>query len=361
MFQVGYETLIQQHLDLIHYKRVGVLTNAGAIDARGIPVYKSLRDRRDVKVTAYFSPEHGLDARLDEEGIGDRRYMGVPVYSLYGAHRAPTPAQLKTVDVLLFDLQDVGARYYTYASTLGLTMAACAAAHVPLVVLDRPNPLGSVREGALLRPAFRHFTGRYAWPVRHGMSMGQMATWIKHHETPEVNLSVMPYVYNQSLITESQWLLKWAAPSPAIRSAEDAFYYIGLGLFECTNLDCRGGERPFHWVGASYIRSSQTWLNSLGPTPGFRLTPKTMGHTSGLSVEILDKRASALELGMKLLYHAVALYGRSVKVSRSGLGIMTGDDQFYQVLFANPKPDPVAFEQLLQRNRAEAASFDPTH
>lgn len=178
--RTGLEVLATDRVDLLRGKRVGLITNMSAVDASGRSAIDRIAALPGARLTALFAPEHGLRADLDMEGIPDGKdpRTGVPVFSLYGKTRTPTPAQLARLDVLVFDIQDVGSRFYTYSTTLGLCLEAAAKAGKPFVVLDRPNPITGRSEGEVLDPAFRHFTGRYRLPIRHGLTMGELARLI---------------------------------------------------------------------------------------------------------------------------------------------------------------------------------------
>ena len=246
--------------ELLGGKRVGVIANATARDAQGRFIVDVLRALPQVRVTALFAPEHGLQAQL---GAGDRvldeTFQGLTVYSLYGKTRQPTPAMLAEVDALVFDIQDVGARFYTYASTMTLAMAAAAECGKPFVVLDRPNPInGRTVEGNLLEPAFASFVGLWPIPVRHGLTMGELARlvagegWLKGPRPPD--LTVVPVQGWRRSMWFDQTHLAFIRPSPNIPDPDTALVYIGLCLLEGTNVsEGRGTDRPFMQFGAPWV------------------------------------------------------------------------------------------------------------
>jgi uncharacterized protein YbbC (DUF1343 family) len=210
-------------------------------------------------VVALLAPEHGIRGTAEAGvtvGDGVDAKTGVPVYSLYGAqgHR-PTPAMLKDVDVLVYDLQEVGGRTWTYVSTMALSMQAAASKGIPFVVLDRPNPIGGeIVEGALLDPAFASFIGMYPIPARHGMTVGELATLFNQQQGIGADLTVVP----AQGWRRGQWFdqtgLPWVNPSPNLRSLAAVTSYPGTVYFEGTNLsEGRGTDRPFEQIGAPWL------------------------------------------------------------------------------------------------------------
>ncbi|HEV58884.1 MAG TPA: DUF1343 domain-containing protein [Phycisphaerales bacterium] len=274
--------------ELLGGKRVGVIANATARDAQGRFIVDVLRDLPQVRVTALFAPEHGLQAQL---GAGDRvqdeTFQGLTVHSLYGETRRPTPQMLADVDVLVFDIQDVGARFYTYASTMTLAMGAAAECGKPFIVLDRPNPInGRAVEGNLLEPAFASFVGLWPIPVRHGLTMGELARlvagegWLKGPRPPD--LTVVPMQGWRRAMWFDQTHLVFIRPSPNIPDPDTALVYIGLCLLEGTNVsEGRGTDRPFMQFGAPWVDGQAlcTRLEALH-LPGLAFEPMSFTPTS---------------------------------------------------------------------------------
>ncbi len=211
------------------------------------------------KLAALFGPQHGFggttqDNMIEWEGFRHPR-LGVPVFSLYGEHREPTPGMLEGLDVLLVDLQDVGSRYYTFVWTLFLCMRACAARGIPVVVPDRPNPLNGVTlEGPPQRADHLSFVGLHPLPVRHGMTIGEMAVKFRDEAIPDVDLHVLPMESWQRGMWFDETGLPWVMPSPNMPTLGTATVYPGLCLFEGTNVsEGRGTTRPFEIFGAPWI------------------------------------------------------------------------------------------------------------
>lgn len=254
----GTDVLFRDSLHLVRGRRVGLITNPTGVDAAGRSTIDRLHDHPEVRLVTLFAPEHGLRAG-EGEGVTiadevDPR-TGLPVVSLYqGAKRAPTPDDLAGIDVVVFDIQDIGARYYTYVYTMALSMEAAGAAGIPFVVLDRPNPLGRTLQGNLLDPAFRSFVGRYPLPMRHGMTAGELARFFRGEFGVEVDLRVVPVEGWSGAGGFATTGLPWIGPSPNIPDLASARLYPGLCLFEGTNLSVgRGTPHPFQQVGAPWL------------------------------------------------------------------------------------------------------------
>ena len=257
-------------------RRVGLITNHTGIDASGASGIDRLAALDGMRLVALFAPEHGIrGSAAPGERIqsGRDERTGLPIHSLYGETRSPTPAMLEGVEALLFDMQDVGARQYTYISTMALGMQAAAEHDIPFVVLDRPNPIGGeVVEGGLLDPEFSSFVGMYPIPSRHGMTVGELARLFNDRFGIGARLVVVP----MEGWTRATWFdetgLPWVNPSPNIRSLEAASHYPGTVYLEGTNLsEGRGTERPFEQTGAPWLRAEATAsaMNSLR-LPGVR-------------------------------------------------------------------------------------------
>jgi uncharacterized protein YbbC (DUF1343 family) len=244
----------------------------------------------NVKVTAFFSPEHGIlgleEAGIHIENVNDPNYQA-PVYSLYGKTRKPTREMLENVDVLVFDIQDIGARFYTYIYTMSLAMEAAAEYGKRFVVLDRPNPINGLHvEGNILKPEFASFVGLYPIPVRHGMTAGELARmfneqrWLK--DGVKVDLVVIPMKDWRRSMWYDRTGLKFIKPSPNMVSLETATVYPGLCLLEGTNVsEGRGTPQPFMqfgapWIGLGHLAAELNGLN----LPGIRFEPASFTPVS---------------------------------------------------------------------------------
>lgn len=254
----GVEVLLSDSLPLIRGGRVGLITNQTGVARAGESSIDLLDRAGGVDLAALFSPEHGIRGEADagaavESGVDER--TGLPVHSLYGDTRRPTAEMLEGLEFLLFDIQDVGARYYTYVSTMGLAMEAAAEHDLAFVVLDRPNPVGGeLVQGNVLDTAHASFVGRYPVAMRHGMTVGEMARFIRARRTPELELHVVPARGWERGRWFDETGLPWVAPSPSMRSLATATHYPGTCLFEGTNLSVgRGTDRPFEQIGAPWL------------------------------------------------------------------------------------------------------------
>lgn len=243
-------------------KRLGLITNHTGIDRAGRSNIERLAARPEVRLAALFAFEHGLrgDAPPGQaitDTVDDR--TGLPVYSLYGDVHEPTPAMLDSVDVLVYDVQDVGARPYTRVSTMALSMKAAARKGIPFVVLDRPNPLGGVHvEGPVLEPAFASFVGMYPIPLRHGMTVGELARMYNARFGIGADLRVVPVRGWRRAQRFAATGLPWVGTSPNIRRLEAALLYPGTVLLEGTNLsEGRGTDFPFEQTGAPWLRADE--------------------------------------------------------------------------------------------------------
>ncbi len=210
------------------------------------------------RLAALFGPQHGYLGQTQDNMIEwtgfEHPQWGIPVYSLYGEHREPTDGMLKGLDALVVDLQDVGARYYTFIWTLYLCMKACARNKIPVIVLDRPNPIGDAVEGPVLDPDYRSFVGLHPIPVRHGKTIGELAMQFKAEAFPDCEVAVLPMENHHPGVYFEDTGLPWVLPSPNMPTVDTAVVYPGMCLFEATNVsEARGTTKPFELFGAPWI------------------------------------------------------------------------------------------------------------
>ena len=261
--ELGIDVLKQHDFSVLQGKRVGLVTNHTGIDASGVKTRKILAKAPGVHLVALFAPEHGLDGV-----VGAGKYVsakkdpltGLPCYSLYGPTRKPTPSMLKGLDVLVYDMQDIGSRSYTYISTMVKCMEAAGEAGIPFVVLDRPNPLGGLRvEGPPMEPQWISFVGQLPVPYVHGMTAGELAQmanakgWVQ----PKCDLTVVKMHNWQRGMTWNQTGLHWIATSPNIPYSNSPFYYVATGLVgevEGIETGC-GGPEPFQIAASKWTDS----------------------------------------------------------------------------------------------------------
>lgn len=254
----GIEVLLTDSLHLVAGRRVGLITNQTGIDRERRSSIDRLAEHAAFELVALYAPEHGIRGDQGEGVLIDSEVdarTGLPIHSIYGQTLAPTPEMLEGVDVLLFDMQDIGARYYTYVSTMAYSMRAAGESGIPFIVLDRPNPVrGDVVQGNVLEPAFATFVGMFPVPMRHGMTPGELARMYVGEFDIDVELSVVPVDGWLRSHTFADTGLPWVAPSPNMPSLESALAYPGTCLFEGTPLSVgRGTDRAFQWVGAPWL------------------------------------------------------------------------------------------------------------
>ncbi len=323
---LGCERLLEDDFHLIAGKRLGLITNPSGVDAALRSTPDRLHQTQGAELVALFGPEHGIRGNA-ADGIAvdtarDQR-TGVPAYSLYGERRRPDEAMLEEVEILVFDIQDVGVRFYTYLYTMSLSMAACAHRGLPFVVLDRPNPIGGTRvEGNLLDVQFASFVGLYPIPIRYGMSLGELARLFNEAFALGVELHV---VEMQGWERSAYWEetgLPWLPPSPNMPTVDTAVVYAGMCFFEGTNIsEGRGTTKPFEQVGAPFIQAERLTdrLNAL-ELPGVRFRPvyfqptagKYVGYIcQGIQVHVLDRRLlQPVRTGLETLAAIKALWPR---------------------------------------------------
>ena len=252
----GLDVLADQKFAMLSGHAVGLVTNQTGVDMRGRRAIDLLANAPGVRLQAIFTPEHGLMGQSNTDvPHGRDAATGRPIWSLYGVTRRPTPAMLKDVTLLVFDIQDVGARYYTYLTTLIYVMEEAAKQRIPVLVLDRPNPInGRIVEGPLMDPDLQSFTAPHRIPVRTGLTIGEFGRLAAAERKIPVSLTVVPLVGWERDRWFDETGLPWVNPSPNIRSVTQALLYSGVGLLEATNLSVgRGTDMPFEVIGAPWI------------------------------------------------------------------------------------------------------------
>jgi uncharacterized protein YbbC (DUF1343 family) len=337
----GAEVLTQSGFAALAGKRVGLITNqTGRVGEEQLA--DVLSKAPNVKLAAILAPEHGFRGAVEagkrvQDGIDAK--TGIRVFSLYGAAKKPTPAMLRNIDVLVFDVQDIGVRFYTYISTMGLAMQAAAAARIPFVVLDRPNPLGGdYVSGFVLERRLSSFVGQYPIPIVHGLTVGELAHMIKGERWLEgldrLDLQVIEMRGWQRAIRWPQTGRPWVATSPNIPTFAAALVYPGMGLVgEAEINEGRGTPTPFSVFGAPWLDAARVTahLNGLGlpgmqfaretftphPIAGVAARPRFAGKTiDGVRVVVMDEmRYEPLETGVHVLA-ALAAQARAKGVKR---------------------------------------------
>jgi uncharacterized protein YbbC (DUF1343 family)/CubicO group peptidase (beta-lactamase class C family) len=339
-------------------KRIGLVTNQTGLDASGRRTIDVLAQAPGVSLEAIFSPEHGVTGTLDTTHVGNSTdaATGIPVYSVYGgsdAARRPSVDVLKTLDAVVFDVQDAGVRFYTYETTLGYFLEGAAQAGIEMIVLDRPDPItGSFVQGPVADPGKESFTNYGNVPVRQGMTMGELARMFNTERGINAKLTVVPMDGWQ----RGDWFdatgLVWVNPSPNLRSVTEAALYPGVALIEGTNVSVgRGTDTPFEVVGAPWMKSKElaAYLNARG-IGGVRFVPVTFTPTSsnysgqecqGVNIVVTDRNGfDAPELGMELAAALRKLYAANFEIEKMQ-GLLV-NQVAYDALVAGQDPRRIA-------------------
>ena len=366
-------TFRELHADPSHPIRVGLVTNQTAIDSAGNRTADILAHTPGIQLAAIFSPEHGITGALDTTGIGNSKdpATGAQIYSVYGdtdAKRRPTPDELKDLDAIVYDIQDIGVHFYTYESTLGYFLEAAAKAGKPIYVLDRPNPVNGVFvQGPVADPGRESFVNYWQIPVRHGMTIGELAKMFNTERNIGANLTIVPmegWMRGDWFDSTGQF---WINPSPNMRSLTEAELYPGIGMIETTNISVgRGTDTPFEIVGAPWINQSGSialarFLNARDIS-GVRFIPITFTPASsiyanqlcgGVNIELTDRNSlDAPELGAEIASALQHLYPDQYKIA--GLDTLMVNKASLEALASGEDPRRVAEEWQDEIEKFEA-------
>lgn len=367
--RTGLDVLESEGFAPLKGKRIGLIANHTALNARGVHAADLLRRAPGVTLAAVFSPEHGFTGRIAHgRRVEDGRLPGadIPVYSLYGETRRPTPDMLRGLDALVFDVQDAGARFYTYITTLGYALEEAAKAGLAFYVLDRPNPCGgAVVEGEILDEAVRHFTAYYSIPARHGLTVGEIARLHKDRAGLNAPLTVVPLEGWRREFLWEETGLRFLPPSPNIRGPRAALLYCGVGMFEATNVSVgRGTPRPFEVFGAPWMdgEALSRRLNRL-KLPGVRFKPAAFTPKSdlyagrrcrGVRVLVTDPRAARpVDVFVQAACALRDLSPADFQPRWAEMPRMAGSDAF-ETLFKAGAPA----QEILDRFHKSAAEFE---
>ena len=362
--KLGNEVLLESYFHLIEGKNVGLVTNQTGVDSRGISFIDILAATEGTKLTALYAPEHGIDG-VDRAGAWVVSYvhpkLGIPVYSLYGATRMPTQMMLKGIDVLLFDIQDIGARTYTYMSTLQYCLVAAKKYNKPLIVLDRPNPLGGmIVEGPVLEDPFKSFMGVDNLPMAHGMTAGELALFFNRHIW--ANLTVVPMENYHRAMVFLDTGLPFVQTSPNIPDLNSLYGYMVTGLGGGTGIF---QAEKFNWVGGKGLDAARfaELLNGAG-LPGVLFTPEARGTAGGVRLEIRDPYSfNPAKTGIYALSYAFMLGDFKVPKSTPDNIVMfdkvMGTDKIGQYLEEGLTPQQIVanYTPMLQRFKQERMHY----
>jgi uncharacterized protein YbbC (DUF1343 family) len=282
----GIDVLEREHFARLKGRRVGLVTNHSGLDRHGRSTIDLLRAAPEVTLVALFSPEHGIRGAREENVADDKdEKTGLPIYSLYGERRKPTAETLEGIDTLVYDIQDAGCRFYTYITTLGYVLEAAAEHKRKVLVLDRPNPLGGVVvDGPLLDAGKESFVGYHRLPIRHGLTVGELAGLFNAERKIGADLEVIRMEGWRRSDLYDRTGLTWVNPSPNLRNLGATLLYPGIGLLETTNVSVgRGTERPFEWIGAPWM-DGRPLAAALADEhlPGVRFVPVRLTPTASV-------------------------------------------------------------------------------
>ncbi len=339
---LGLEVLLRDSVHVLEGKRVGLITNHTGRDRSGTSTIDRIFRAPGVRLTALFSPEHGIRG-VAADGVKIASSVdsatGVPIHSLYGETRVPTAEMLRDVDVLVYDIQDVGARVYTYVWTMALAADAAGKVGKKFVVLDRPNPIRGDRvEGGVLKPEFRSFVGQYPVALRYGLTPGELLRYLVGTGQVSADVTVIPMRGWRRSVWWDQTGIPWVNPSPNMRSLEAALLYTGTVFFEATNLsEGRGTDRPFHVVGASWLSDAGAIARELNAKqlPGVRFDSTSRTIAAGakfagqtipmIEITVTDRDAlRPTELGAHMLRVIYKRHPRAFAWREQGIERLSG-------------------------------------
>jgi uncharacterized protein YbbC (DUF1343 family) len=379
--KTGLENLLENHLDLIRGKRLGLLANQTSVDSEGRHIVELLSEHSQI-VTVLFGPEHSFMGNMEDAmSIGDSIYRDIQLYSLYDEFLSPTPQMLRDVDVLVYDIQDVGVKFYTFISSLFLAMHAAKRDSIPIIVLDRPDPINAkIVRGAITNPAFSSFVGVLPLPIRYGMTVGEIAELINNESyggfSLGIDLTVIPMTGYKREMWYDETGIPWVVPSPNMPTLETAEIYSGMCLMEGTNLsEGRGTASPFLTIGAPYI-DSEDWLEAIPKDaltgvkakpvvflpesiPGVVTSPKYKGKKcNGLHFTIKDReKFEPITLAVAVLCAAQKIFPEEFKMTKyldklwgnEDLRAMVSEGQDYRSILQTCEPGLAQFNKVRKR------------
>lgn len=333
--RIGADRLFEEPFyNWIKGKRIGLITNHTGVNSALRPLTELLSEDPEVQLTALFGPEHGISG---ESQAGSEIADGPKVFSLYGDRRAPDARMLQEVDLLIFDIQDAGSRFYTYISTMYESMKSAAEQGKPFIVLDRPNPIGGTKvEGPVLEAGHESFVGVFPIPIRHGMTVGELARLFKSESGLELELQVVPLL-NWDRSDWSSTGLQWIAPSPNMPTPATAILYPGFCLIEGTSLsEGRGTTRPFQLIGAPWLNATALAkrLNE-AEMPGVffrpqRFTPMFSKHAklscAGIQIHVIDDTVfEPVSTALRFIQEALRLHPNELEFRTSSFDRLVGN------------------------------------
>jgi uncharacterized protein YbbC (DUF1343 family) len=361
----GDDLLFSENLNLINGKNVAVVCNQSSVLSNGTHLVDTLIAQKNVKVRAIFTPEHGFKGIAEAGEVIDYKinlYKGIPIISLYNKDKKPSKENLKNVDAIIFDIQDVGARFYTYISTMYYVLESAGENNIPVIILDRPNPIGGTYiDGPILDENYKSFVGIAPIPIAHGMTVGELANFFIGQKLisswKSVSLTVIK-CKNWHREIPKEFYSDWNSPSPNINSHETALVYPGTCLFEGTNIsEGRGTTFPFIQIGAPFLNAKAVIdklnllkvegaeLSTVSFTPedipNMATDSKFKGiQCSGILIKVTDQnKFESVKFGTKLLYVLVKLYGDKIKFKEKSFDRLAGSSLLRKQLSKKVEPD----------------------
>tara|TARA_Y100001980_G_C14535552_1_gene312129 strand:+ start:492 stop:1793 length:1302 start_codon:yes stop_codon:yes gene_type:complete len=353
----GIDILIEDYPNFLHGKAVGLVTNHTGITRHERKNYEVFKENPNITLTKIFAPEHGFfgeasaGAKVDYDNANE---IGTKIISLYGRDRKPTSDMLKGLDVIIYDIQDIGARFYTYISTLGLVMEAAGENGIEVIVLDRPNPIGGeIIEGPILDTTYKSFVGYYPIPVRYGLTVGELSQmaikegWLEINP-PHLTIFKMDGWKRKMFFDDTQ--LPWIPPSPNIPDLETAIIYPGMCLYEATNIsEGRGTNKPFKQIGAPWMNYDiAKELKGLGidgadinyakfkpiGLTGKAENPKFKGELClGFQTTITDRlKYRSLNTAIESIYINFAFYPENLRYKKERMGKLFGNNDLFKLV-----------------------------
>ena len=355
--RTGLDVLLEDYPDYLKGKTIGLVTNHTGISRKGEKNYKLFENNPDIILKRIFAPEHGIYGESDagaEIEYDNEKDSGPEIVSLYGKTRKPTAEMLEGIDLVIYDIQDVGTRFYTHISTLGIVMEAAGENDVNVMVLDRPNPLGGeIIEGAILDTAFKSFVGYYPIPTRYALTVGELSQmavkegWLSS-VPPELTVIKMDGWKRSMFFDDTD--LTWIPPSPNIPDLETAMIYPGMCLYEATNVsEGRGTNKPFKQIGAPWMKydiAKEMKIQGLKGVdfkyakfkpknlPGRAENPKFEGYRCvGQKIVVTDKyKYRAIETAVHSIYITFGFYTDEFRYDPTKLGRLWGNDHMFRFL-----------------------------
>jgi len=379
VFQTGLDVLIESDFRIIENKNIGIICNHTSCDKDGNHIVDLIFNHQKCNVKAIFAPEHGFRGNKSA-GVKINTNIdsttGSPVYSLYGKIKKPTKEMLKNIDVLLYDIQDIGARFYTYISTMTMAMKAAAENRIPIIILDRPNPIrGDIVQGGIRQFGYESFVGMHPTPIRYGMTCGELANYINDEILHQENLSCDLHIVKLQNWNRSLWYdeieIPWIAPSPNMTNIETAIVYPGFCMFEGTNIsEGRGTTEPFLRFGAPWIDSNLLLekiqkLNLKGvkfsksdftpiSIPGRAVKPKYQNQKcGGIKIRITDRNTfNSIKSFVYIIEIIYSMYPKEFKWNDRWIDLLSGSNQLRNTINGGS-----SIKKLLDQWEKESNSF----